>query len=95
MVLTPGFFKTTWDIAGAAVNGFTHGILGGKEVSEEEAEALLMLVPKESKPSSIKNFRPIMLCNVSDKIVTKMIVNRQKFVLREIVAPTQASFIPG
>lgn len=91
----PGFFKHTWDMTGSAVHDFAKDILGGKEVFEEAAEALLVLIPKDTKPTSIKGFRPISLCNVSLKIVTEMLVNRLKLVLKKIVAPNQASLIPG
>lgn len=46
-----------------------------------------MLIPKEDKPSSLGSFRPISLCNVSIKIVSKMIVNKLKEVLDAIISP--------
>lgn len=91
----PGFYKSTWDITGVAVHNFAREVLRGREVFEKAAEAILVLIPKEAQPPSIRSFRPITLCNVSLKIVTKMIVNRLKAVLKDIVAPNQASFIPG
>lgn len=35
------------------------------------------------------------MCNVAYKIVTKMIVNRLKGVLGELITPYQAIFVPG
>lgn len=60
----------------------------------EATEALLLLIPMEEKPSSIKGFRPISVCNVCVKVLSKMIVNHLKEVLNDIIAPNQASFIP-
>lgn len=54
-----------------------------------------MLIPKEQKPTSIRSFKSISLCNASIKMVTKMIVNRLKQVMSDIISPYQASFIPG
>lgn len=65
-----------------AIHNFAQGIFKGKEVSEEVAEALLVLLPKEAKPPSIKSYRPISLCNVNLKIVMKILVNRLKLVLK-------------
>lgn len=50
----PVFFKRTWELTGTAVHAFVEGKLKGEEVKEDEGEALLVLVPKEQKPCSIK-----------------------------------------
>lgn len=54
-----------------------------------------MLIPKIEKPKNIRQFRPISLCNVAYKTVTKVLVNRLKPLLDCFVAPTQQSFVPG
>lgn len=56
-------------------------------------EALLVLIPKEDKPCSLRSFNPISVCNVSMKIVSKMIVNRLKEVLDMLIPQNQASFV--
>lgn len=43
----------------------------------------------------MSQFRPICLSNVIIKIVTKVIVNRVKRVMGDLVGECQASFIPG
>lgn len=80
----PGFFKKTWDTTRACVHQFVKEILEGKEVLEEAAVALLVLVPKQTKPCVLKYFRPMSLCNVSIKLVTKVIANRLKMYLRDL-----------
>lgn len=65
------------------------------EVSEADAEALLVLIPKGTRPVSLKNCRSISLCNVSVKLVSKVIANRVKLILQELVSPNQTSFVPG
>lgn len=41
----------------------------------------------------LKNFRPIWLCNTIYKTVTKVIANRIKPLLPDIIGPIQASFL--
>lgn len=62
---------------------------------ESIAEALPVLIPKVESPNLITQFRPISLCIVVYKLITKTIVNRLKPVLGRIVSPTQGSFVPG
>lgn len=56
-------------------------------------ETLLCLIPKCPQASMLKNFRPIGLCNIVYKTVTKIIVNRIKPLLPDIIGPSQVSFL--
>lgn len=48
-----------------------------------------------NNPKTPKDFRPISLCNVAYKIISKLIANRIKPLLDKIVNPTQAAFVKG
>ncbi|KAE8705254.1 hypothetical protein F3Y22_tig00110429pilonHSYRG00378 [Hibiscus syriacus] len=56
---------------------------------------LIALILKVGSSNSIKQFRPISLCTVAYKIITKVLVNRLRPLLDKLVSPLQASFIPG
>lgn len=45
-------------------------------------------------PSNISQFRPIALCSVIYKVVTKVIANRLKQLMPMIINPTQSDFLP-
>lgn len=55
----------------------------------------MFLIPKETKPTSMNRFRPLSLCNVTFKLVSKAIVNRLKGVMENLLSPFQASFVLG
>lgn len=89
------FFKKTWHITGEAVHSFVKKAIEDGEISEEAAEASLVLIPKETKPCNICGFRPLILCNAAYKLISKVIVNRLKLLTRELISPSHASFVPG
>eukprot|EP00253_Pinus_taeda_P019011 PITA_19011 len=55
----------------------------------------IALIPKETNPLSFDRFRPISLCNVSYKIVTKILANRLKKLLPHLIFENQGGFVPN
>jgi hypothetical protein len=43
----------------------------------------------------LKDFRPITLCNVIYKLISKCIVNRLRGIPDEIISPEQSAFVPA
>lgn len=71
-------------------------IIGPLEVLCEATEALLVLIPKNVKPINMKGFRPLSHCNSTTyKLLSKVIANRLKEVMRGLISLYQASFVPG
>ena len=58
-------------------------------------QTFVSLIPKVDNPESVKQFRPISLCNVAYKVVTKIVANRLKRIMPKVIAPTQCGFIRG
>lgn len=56
-------------------------------------ETLIVLIPKGNNPSSFKDFRPIGLCNVIYKLISKAAVARLRPMFNDLVSPNQSSFI--
>jgi hypothetical protein len=88
------FFWRHWeiikeDVITAVKQFFIDGIL-----PEEINDTSIFLIPKGTKPEEIKDFRPISLCNVIYKLISKYIVNRMWVYLNKIISPEQSAFVP-
>ena len=58
-------------------------------------QTYLTLIPKVNFPEVLSQFRPISLCNVIYKIISKLMVNRLKPCMDTLITPFQNAFISG
>ncbi|KAE8675071.1 hypothetical protein F3Y22_tig00111701pilonHSYRG00075 [Hibiscus syriacus] len=65
------------------------------EVPADINRTLLVLIPKMAVPENFAQFRPISLCTVLFKAITKIIVARLKPFLPPWIMENQTSFVPG
>ena len=89
------FFQRNWgllkeDIIGAVKEFFNTGVM-----PPGVNDTCIVLIPKVNHPEHLKDFRPISLCNVIYKVASKVMANRLKVILPDIIAEEQSAFVPG
>jgi hypothetical protein len=89
------FYKKFWEIVGEKVPHEVLQVLRGGPMPPGWNETTIVLIPKVPNPDQVKDLRPISLCNVLYKIVSKVLSNRLKQVLPEVISPSQSAFVPG
>lgn len=62
---------------------------------KEVNHTFIALIPKVTTPSKVPDYRPISCCNVLYKCISKIIADRIKGGLADIVSINQSAFIPG
>jgi hypothetical protein len=90
-----GFFQKHWDIVGPEVCKAILYSLNNATMDRDLNSTFIALIPKLNNPSCVTDFRPISLCNVTYKIISKVLANRLKVILPHIISPYQSAFIPG
>jgi hypothetical protein len=89
------FFERHWDTCGEDVSRVVLWILSGEDSPEVINKTFIVMIPKITNPKEMSQFRPISLCNVLYKIASKVVANRLKRVLLEIISEEQSAFVPG
>ncbi|OMO68562.1 reverse transcriptase [Corchorus capsularis] len=89
------FYQANWEVVRESVCSFVRNAFITGNFEEELSRVLVVLIPKVESPKKVTQFRPISLCNVTVKLLSKLLVTRLRPMLRDLISPMQSSFIPG
>lgn len=90
----PIFYQRFWEVVSPNLIKLVKDVLESRQFPEGLNDAFIVLIPKCDAPQRVSHFRPIGLCNIVYKVVTKVLLNRLKPVLPSLISPTQCSFVP-
>ena len=90
-----GFYQRFWLLVKDSVINEIKKVFRERKVPAYLNQTHVALIPKIKGPETIKNYRPISLCNSIYKIISKIIVIRIRPHLDKLVSLFQTAFIPG
>jgi len=91
----PGFYQHFWNLCNDDVFKECCAWLDTGQFPPDLNITNIALIPKGSTQVSMKDWRPIALCNVLYKIISKVLANRLKKVLSQCISDNQSAFVPG
>ena len=91
--MNPLFFQKYWHIVGTDVSNAVLDCINSGNILHSINFSHITLIPKRKNPEVMSHFRPISLCNVIFKIVSKVLVNRLKLILGSIICECQSAFV--
>ncbi|XP_062005847.1 uncharacterized protein LOC133723027 [Rosa rugosa] len=92
--MSPLFYQKYWDVVSQDVCMVVRCLLGTRDIWAESNYTYLCLIPKIKDPKDATHFRPIALCNVICRIRSKVVANRLKVCLPDIISPLQSAYVP-
>ena len=89
------FYQKFWHIVGDGVVNAVLDFLNNGIMEPDLNDMHIFLIPKIKSSEKITDYKPISLCNVIYKIISKVLANRLKQILPNLIATIQSAFIPG
>ncbi|XP_059450878.1 uncharacterized protein LOC132181647 [Corylus avellana] len=89
------FYKKYWSIVKTDVLVCIRNFFQNHQLQQEQNHTHIALIPKQQGSHSVHHFRPISLCNIVYKIITKILATRLKTLLPKIISPLQSAFVPS
>jgi hypothetical protein len=89
------FYLHFFDILGQELLDVVEDARTRGVINPQLNNTLLVLIPKSNLPRSFIDFRPISLCNLCYKIISKIITNRLRPILSRTLSEEQLGFLKG
>ena len=89
------FYKKYWYLVKVEVLNCIWNFFNNNSLLRNLNHTFLALIPKSSGSHATNQFRPISLCNIVYKIISKILANRLKPLLTKFISPLQSAFVPN
>ena len=93
--MPPLIYQTYWTDVGMDITQVVLSCLNSGSLLKSINHTFITLIPKVKNLEKVSELRLISLCNVIYKIVSKVIANRLKPFLNNIISKTQSAFTAG
>lgn len=91
--MNPLFYQHFWPTVGDCVTKCVLDFLNLGVIQPKFNETHIIFIPKVKSPKRIIEYRPISLCNVVSRIASKVLANRLKMVLPDLISENQSTFM--
>jgi hypothetical protein len=81
------FYMKYWDSIKLTILKAVGNFFRNDHLLKEQNHTFIALIPKKLGASSVHHYRPISLCNIIYKIISKLLANRLKPLLNNIISP--------
>jgi len=91
----PGFYQHLWSNCSEDIFKDCYEWLETGQFPASLNATNIALIPKGNIQTTMKDWRPIALCNVLYKLISKILANRLKVVLPKCISDNQIAFCSG
>ena len=93
--MTALFYQQSWSIIKDGVVAMVNDFSRMGRFDDILNLTNICLIPKTVRPNRMTELRPISLCNVAYKIISKVLCQRLKGLLPNLISETQSAFVTG
>ena len=91
--MLPLFYQHFWSLSGECVTKAVLDFLNCGVIPPRFNETHIVLIPKVKNPTMVSQYRPISLSNVISRLASKVLANRLKCFLPDIISENQSAFM--
>lgn len=92
---TTEFFQRCWDFMGEDIAEVVEDFRKNRRFVKSINRMMIVLISKKPTCTTMSDYRPISLCNVLYKIISKAMSERLKKILNRLISENQNGFTPG
>ena len=89
------FFKACWDIVKEDILNVVEDSRKNRTILKVLNTSFISLIPKQDNAQTPERYRPVALCNIVYKIISKVVANKVKPLLPTLVSGEQSGYVEG